>query len=181
MAVKLALYGNIKVYTGLSTDTKPTGISVRNGSLFVEVDTKKISVYQNNQWISQYTSFCSVSTGGTDLADNTYYSISGIDTTGNATYANRSFVITSPGSIKNLRVSIATAPGAGKSHTITLYKNGTSTPLSVTISGTATSGYDTTNEVSVSPGDTISLLVTQSGTPNGSGNATISFEYIIRN
>lgn len=181
MAIKLALYGNIKVYTGLSTDTKPTGVSVRNGSLFVEIDTKKVSVYYNNTWLSEYTSFCSMATGGANLADSTYYSVLGVDGTGASAYNSRKFVITSSGVIKNLRVNIATAPGTNNSHTITLYKNGTSTPLAVTISGTSTSGSNTTDAVSVSAGDTISLFVSQSGTPTGSGNATISFEYVIRN
>lgn len=44
----------ISEYDGLSTDTKPT-TDVRNGSVFVEMDTKKIYLFdeQNKLWIEQ--------------------------------------------------------------------------------------------------------------------------------
>ena len=40
------------VYYGLSTDTKPTGITGGNGSKFVEIDTHKESYYdeEGDQW-----------------------------------------------------------------------------------------------------------------------------------
>ena len=43
--------GNREVeYRGLSTDTKPT--KVENGSVFIEIDTGKLFIYdkQNEQW-----------------------------------------------------------------------------------------------------------------------------------
>lgn len=41
-------------YDGLSTDTKPTE-KVRNGSVFVEMDTAKIYLYDatNSEWLEQ--------------------------------------------------------------------------------------------------------------------------------
>ncbi len=40
------------VYYGLSTDTKPTGITGGNGSAFVEMDTGKLYFYDadNDTW-----------------------------------------------------------------------------------------------------------------------------------
>lgn len=46
----------VTVY-GLSTDTKPdftdSGTSIPNGSKFIEMDTKKVYMYdaENNQWL----------------------------------------------------------------------------------------------------------------------------------
>jgi hypothetical protein len=37
------------VFTGLSTDDKPTG-KVRTGFLFVETDTKEVFVYITDKW-----------------------------------------------------------------------------------------------------------------------------------
>ena len=40
-------------FFGLSTDTKPTGAEVANGSCFLEMDTSKIYFYDadNAQWL----------------------------------------------------------------------------------------------------------------------------------
>ena len=44
-------------YDGLSTDTKPTK-GVRNGSVFVEIDTGKVYLFdeENEQWVEQTAS-----------------------------------------------------------------------------------------------------------------------------
>lgn len=41
-------------YDGLSTDTKPTE-TVRNGSIFVEMDTKAVFMFdeENGEWVEQ--------------------------------------------------------------------------------------------------------------------------------
>jgi len=67
-------------------------------------------------------------------------------------------VIGTSGKIKNLRVKLNSAPGAGKTFTFTLIVNGIASALTLDIAGaTATSGYDTTHEVDVSGGDIVSL------------------------
>lgn len=71
--------------------------------------------------------------------------------------------------VSKLSVKLDTAPGVGNSRTFTFRKNGSNTSLAVTISGTDTSGVDTTNTVSMASGDSISLLHTESGTPTDSG------------
>ena len=42
-----------RVYYGLSTDEKPTGADVANGSVFLEMNTAKIYLFDaaNAQWI----------------------------------------------------------------------------------------------------------------------------------
>lgn len=84
----------------------------------------------------------------------------------NSADTGRRAKITSPGVIKNLYVQLnAVAPGAGKSYTYTIMKNGVATALQVVISGTNTSGSNTTDSVTVAAGDNISMRIVPSGTP----------------
>lgn len=73
--------------------------------------------------------------------------------------------IATDGVINNLIVTVSAAPGTAKSWTFTLVKNNVDTAIVVTISGSATTGRDTTNAVAVSPGDVLRLRATPSGTP----------------
>lgn len=85
----------------------------------------------------------------------------GISTTENDHRA----VVPTGGTVKKLYIDLVTAPSAGTSRTFTLYKNGLATALTLTISGTATTGNDTTHTVTVVAGDELSLESTISGTP----------------
>ncbi len=69
------------------------------------------------------------------------------------------------GTFSKLRVAVDTAPGAGKSLTFTLRKNGVNQTLTVAISGTNTTGVDTTHTVSFAAGDRVSLGCVPAGTP----------------
>lgn len=86
-------------------------------------------------------------------------------------------VISSAGTLQNLRVLLSVAPGSGKSYTVTLYKNGSSTGITVTISDSATSGSDTTHTVTVAAGDKIRYQYTTSGTP-ATTQMNCSLEYV---
>ena len=46
-----------KEFRGLSTDKKPTGLKVGNGSVFIEMDTLKVFIYDksNHKWIELTT------------------------------------------------------------------------------------------------------------------------------
>lgn len=66
-----------------------------------------------------------------------------------------------------LSVKLASAPGAGTSYTYTLFKNGSATAVTCTISNTNTSAQDTTNSASFAAGDTISIKRTRTGAPAG--------------
>lgn len=80
-------------------------------------------------------------------------------------------LIPADGVIKSLYLDVNTAPGSGNSWTVTLVKNGSDTSLTATISGAGvTTGSDTTNSVTVAPGDTCFWRVDTGGDPLGSGN-----------
>ena len=87
----------------------------------------------------------------------------------NTTESNRYGVIQKT-TLKNFYVVVKTAPGVGKSLTFNLRVNGANVgspnPVQVTISGTNTTGSDTTNSYVVpTDGLTCGLMCTPSGTP----------------
>jgi len=88
-----------------------------------------------------------------------------------ATEHQRCGVVSPPGKLKNLRVKLNDSPGEGKSYTFTVRVNGADSddgegnPLQVIIADAATSGLDTTHEITVSAGDKVCLECSPSGTP----------------
>ena len=94
---------------------------------------------------------------------NVYYHSLG-DNVRSTTEAYVRNVIPTPGAIKKLYV-LSPAPGAGKSRTFTLRKNGSSQTLTCTVADAATTANDTANSVSVAAGDVVSLTTTPTGTP----------------
>jgi len=67
------------------------------------------------------------------------------------------------GTASKLVVSLTAAPGAGGSATIRIRKNGSTTPLTCTVSGVATTCSDTVNTVTFNNGDLLSILYTETG------------------
>ncbi|KKK82517.1 hypothetical protein LCGC14_2802600, partial [marine sediment metagenome] len=67
--------------------------------------------------------------------------------------------------LHNLYIRLSAAPGVGKSWVFTVRRNNTDTALTVTISGTDTTGSDTSNEAVFVDDDYMSLSCTPSGTP----------------
>ncbi len=61
--------------------------------------------------------------------------------------------------------ALSGSPGVGKSYAFTVYKNGTSTGVTFTISDSAVDNSDTTHSASFVQGDTISVEVVSTGTP----------------
>jgi len=94
---------------------------------------------------------------------NVYYHSLG-DNVRSTTEAYVRNVIPTPGAIKKLYV-LSPAPGAGKSRTFTLRKNGSSQTVTCTVADAATTANDTANSVSVAAGDVVSLTTTPTGTP----------------
>ena len=81
------------------------------------------------------------------------------------------------GVLKNLSVRANLGPGTGQTFTVLAYRSSADTPLSVTISDTATSGEDTTNIVKVNAGDAICIkVVTSSGAAARAFTATVDLE-----
>jgi len=89
--------------------------------------------------------------------------------TWNTTQTNRDTLVPAAQTLLGMVVRVLTAPGAGKSRTFAVYKNGAVTALSVTISDTNTQATISGASVSFSAGDTISFAQTAVG---GSPNST---------
>lgn len=72
------------------------------------------------------------------------------------TYANAATTVQTAGYIKNLRCYVSA--NAATARTMTLYKNGSPTALTLTIGASATGAFeDSTNMVTVSAGDTLAI------------------------
>jgi hypothetical protein len=69
------------------------------------------------------------------------------------------------GTISEFYVNLDGSPGSGNSYTFVVRKNGADTPVTCTISGTDTTGYDLTNSVDFDAGDLISVRVTPFSNP----------------
>ena len=82
-----------------------------------------------------------------------------------ATEDQRSKLVGTSGKIKNLRFKLNGSPGAGKSYDFTLMVNGVPSALTVHIHDLDTSGTDTTHEVDVVGGDSVSLRCAPTNTP----------------
>lgn len=74
-------------------------------------------------------------------------------------------IIPAAGTLKKLYVNLDAAPGNSDSIVVTLRKSGSNTALTVTISGSDTTGNDTTHSVAVAAGEDVSISVTATGTP----------------
>jgi len=85
---------------------------------------------------------------------------------GQSTEAPAQTIISTPGTIKNLKIKLSVAPnGVGKKYDITLYKNGVASALTVSIEDAATTGTDLSDQIAVVVGDTISIEVKPTNTP----------------
>ena len=84
-----------------------------------------------------------------------------------ATESQANVVIPQSGTIKNLYVNLQAAPGAGKSYTFTVRKNGSDTVVTTgAVTGASTTtGNDTTHSVTVAAGDVVTISIVPSGTP----------------
>ena len=78
------------------------------------------------------------------------------------------------GKFKNLKVHVTIAPGAGTSYAFTLMVDGVASALTCTISDTAIACSDTTNQVTVTEKQTLSLRSVPTGTPSSLADATWS-------
>ena len=101
----------------------------------------------------------------TDVTATEYSGVAGSGGGWGGTEGDHSQVCPVAGNLQNFRVRLDVAPGAGKSQTFTIMKNGSATAVTVTISDSATTGADTTHAVAVAAGDKISVRNTHSGSP----------------
>lgn len=94
------------------------------------------------------------------------------------TESKSELIVSRAGVLRDLAVSLASAPGAGSSNTITVRKNGSDTLLTVTISESDRSGVDTTNVIEVAAGDRLTAARTAAGTPAASRSFSVVWRYV---
>jgi len=94
----------------------------------------------------------------------------------NGTSARIRNVFPCAGTLRNLRVWLSTAPTSTHSWTFTIMRNDTATALTVTITGTDVTGYDSDHDIPVHAGGYIQIRSTYSGTPTA-GTARYSMEF----
>lgn len=103
---------------------------------------------------------------GNAVVNNTtrYFPING-GVAGNATdsSAGTRNLVSRSGTLKNLYVILSGAIGSGKTGTVTVFKNGSSTSLAVTLNTTGTSFSDTADTFTVVAGDEVGIQVTTTG------------------
>lgn len=91
---------------------------------------------------------------------------------------NRHTMVPLAGTLRKFKIVLSEAPGAGTSWVFTVQKNSVDTAIVVTISDTATSGQDVTNEVILAAGDRLTLKATVgSGTPANVASQKWSAEF----
>jgi len=104
-------------------------------------------------------------------AGATEYNVLVGGTTWNGTEAEKEQLIGADGKIKELRIKLQNAPGAGESYTFTLRVNGANSALTCAVTDANTSNEDLTHEVDVSVGDRVCLMVVPSVGGPATGHA----------
>ena len=113
----------------------------------------------------------------------TYYwnVLAGCSVSGSAAAGNLESIVAAPGTFRNLVVALTTAPGSGKSYTLTIQRNDgggwVDTGLTVTIADAATSASVTGVDEAFAAGDRIRMKQTSVGTPTDSGFWRGSLEF----
>lgn len=79
--------------------------------------------------------------------------------------ASHTLLMDAPGTARRLKVILTAAPGGATSRTFTFRKGGADQSLTVTISGSNTSGTDDSNSFTWNAGDTLVIRHTISGSP----------------
>lgn len=98
-----------------------------------------------------------------------------------ATEADIQVIVPTAGTLRNLWVKQATAPGGAASYTYTVMQNGAASSLAAAISGTNTSASDTADTVTVAAGDTLSLRSVPASAPAAAGTQSWGFEFVPTN
>lgn len=161
------------------SDAATTASDTTNSVSYVAGDTLQIQITPTNTpgtpsgaWSLENISIGQIIPSGdtgnvTSNVDPSYAGISGSDW--NATSTDLDGIIPTAGTIDSLYTLVTSVPGASRSRSVVLVKNGVDTALTATISGASqTSASDTTHSVSVVPGDLVYFRTDPSGTPTSS-------------
>jgi len=99
-------------------------------------------------------------------------------TTPNTTRSTKEQVMPHAGHACHARVYLVNDPASGNSRTFTLYKNGAATTITITISGSDTTGVDDTHFVSIAAGDVLSWYSDGGVSAPDASMASYSFVFV---
>jgi hypothetical protein len=102
-----------------------------------------------------------------------YFNLNGFNNSGNATEANAYNVVPYACTIRDLRVEVNTAPGAGNTRAITLSKVGVDQAITTTLGDAETTETDLSNEYSASAGELLTWKTVPASTPDAPGGLKI--------
>ena len=104
-------------------------------------------------------------TGGTNLANGADRFVAMMSGNVNASESVVQLDVPVASTFSNLYVRLNASPGASKTYTFVVRKNGVDTALTCAISGAATACSDTVNTVTFVVGDLISIRATPTSSP----------------
>lgn len=151
----------------LATITAGSGISIANGAGSITISAIGGGGVVNNV----YAQFALSATAGANLGGNIFLS----DFTN--TFGSSGIATVAPiaGTFSGLGVNVS-LNNSTSNDTITLYKNGSATALTATITASTTGKFqDTTHTVSVAQGDLVQIVLSQSTTNSWTGFASWVF------
>lgn len=154
--------GDIIYFEGDLQTSAVSGTGISYGYEFVPT-TPGESLFLNNNTSNPSTSIVEHSSPAVYAATSTW-----------GTNGTARRVVTDSATISKMYVSIDTAPGASKSFKFDLAVNSVASTLSVTISGSDTSGNDLTHQVVVLAGDELGIISTPTNSPASPGRVRIA-------
>lgn len=156
-------------------------ISQLAGSIMLAGTTLAHSTANNGSFASAFSPTLLVwnsHTGTGTVLTGTNYMVPGTAAVSASNPANFGYIIPQQSIVRNLHVYAEEAPGTGRTTTFTLYKNGSVTSLTTSLSGTVTANNDPTHSVLCEAGDVLSmqLINPSSGTGSSLGNISVNVE-----
>jgi hypothetical protein len=158
----------------------------RSGFFALVADTDRLRVTANNDGSSAPTTNYQITVedfrfnggfanGSTQGSGNTLYYLPSTRAAGNATEPPAGQAVGRDGTLRRLQVH-ATQNTLNGPTTITIYKNGVATVLTVTLAAGTKNGSDNVTTVAVATGDNISVEVVTGGTTGRIKNLTFTFQ-----
>ena len=186
------LNGADTLLTCTVSGTATTGSDLTNTIAVVAGDLVNLSCTASGTPTTSYAQWASLFTS-TNTAESLLLFLTGVETTsdGFSPLSSSQFngydgvennmrqVCPTAGTLKNLYIRLSQNPGGGtKGYNFTVRKNGVNTLLTVTVSGTNTTGNDTTNAVTVIAGDVLTLSTGRVNSPSNAAQVSGGLTFV---